>query len=264
MPVSFVLTPLLEARMHFRRWQVLIAATLIVLAACVYGLRWVFFSGQALHTEMLRYLVDDVAFLFIQVLLVSLLLDGFLQRRSREAMLTKLNMIIGAFFSECGSELLGRLAKADARLDDVRFDLLAKPTWGAGDYERAKQAIRKHRPVIDLSSCDLHALRSRLNDEKTYLLGLLGNQALLEHEAFTDLLWAVTHVAEELNARSDLGWLPEADLEHIAGDVERAYRLLGVQWIDYVSHLQAQYPYLFSLVVRINPFDPQASAVVTR
>ena len=53
------------------------------------------------------FIVDDVAFLFIQVLLVSLLLDGLMQRRAREGMLNKLNMIIGAFFSECGTELLG-------------------------------------------------------------------------------------------------------------------------------------------------------------
>ena len=46
-----------------------------MLAILVYGLRWELFSGQTMHKEMLRYLVDDIAFLFIQVLLVSLLLD---------------------------------------------------------------------------------------------------------------------------------------------------------------------------------------------
>ncbi|MFA4965916.1 MAG: hypothetical protein WC709_09835 [Thermoleophilia bacterium] len=249
--------------MHFRRWQVQIAATLLVLAVLVYGLRWWLFSGQALHNEMLRYLVDDVAFLFIQVLLVSLLLDGLLQRRARESMLTKLNMIIGAFFSECGTELLGRLAVADTRLGEVRADLVASAAWEPRDYERAKHAFRDHRPLIDLAACDLVELRGRLGREKSYLLGLLGNQALLEHESFTDLLWAVTHVAEELAARRELSGLPPADAGHLAGDVQRAYTLLGVQWIDYLRHLQTQYPYLFSLAVRTNPLDPEASATVT-
>jgi hypothetical protein len=67
---------------------------------------------------MLRYLVDDVAFLFIQVLLVSMLLDGLMQRRNRETMLDKLNMIVGAFFSECGTGILGRIAKLDALVLD--------------------------------------------------------------------------------------------------------------------------------------------------
>lgn len=105
-------------------------------------------------------------------------------------------------------------------------------------------------------------MRARLDQEKTYLLSLLGNQALLEHEAFTDLLWAVTHLAEELHVRGDFEALPAADRAHLVGDVKRAYARLGAQWIDYLGHLQAQYPLLFSLAVRTNPLDPQASVTV--
>jgi hypothetical protein len=248
--------------MRFRRWQVQIAATLIALAVLFYALRWALFPGQPLHNEMVRYLVDDIAFLFIQVLLVSMLVDGLLQRRAREAMLDKLNMIIGAFFSECGTELLGQLAVADTRLGEVRADLVATAAWRPADYERAKRAFRQHQPLIDPSACDLPALRSRLHLEKPYLLGLVGNQALLEHETFTDLLWAVTHLAEELDARGDVSELPRPDADHIASDVKRVYTLLGVQWLDYLLHLQTQYPYLFSLALRTNPLDPEASATI--
>ncbi len=247
--------------MRLRRWQVEIAATLVVAAIVVYALRWYLFPAESLHREMLRYLVDDVAFLFIQVLLVSMLLDGLMQRRHRDTMLDKLNMIIGAFFSECGTDVLGRIAKLDADLDEVRQDLLPRMAWKAKDYERAKQAFRAHRPDIELSTGDLVELRVRLDQEKAYLLGLLGNQALLEHEAFTDLLWAVTHVAEELHAR-DFEHLPATDRAHLVVDVKRAYQLLAVQWLDYLRHLQTQYPSLFSLAVRQNPLDPAASITV--
>jgi hypothetical protein len=248
--------------MRLRRWQVEIAATLIVAAIVVYALRWWLFPSESFHEEMVRYLVDDIAFLFIQVLLVSMLIDGLMQRRQRETTLDKLNMIVGAFFSECGTDVLGRIARLDAELDEVRGDLLVRPTWKARDYERAKQAFRTHMPVIELSDRDLAALRERLDREKAYLLGLLGNQALLEHEAFTDLLWAVTHLAEELRARDDFERLPAPDRAHLTVDVKRAYTLLGVQWIDYLHHLQVQYPFLFSLSVRTNPLDPEASVTV--
>ena len=46
-------------------------------------------------------------------------------------------------------------------------------------------------------------------------------------------------------------------------DVKRAYTQLGVQWLDYLRHLQTQYPFLFSLAVRTNPLDPHASVTVT-
>jgi hypothetical protein len=248
--------------MRLRRWQVEIAATLIVAALVVYALRWILYPSESFHDEMLRYLVDDIAFLFIQVLLVSMLIDGLMQRRQRETMLDKLNMIVGAFFSECGTDVLGRIARLDRELDDVREDLLARATWEAKDYEAAKQAFRAHEAVIELTPGDLVALRERLDREKAYLLSLLGNQALLEHEAFTDLLWAVTHLAEELHARTEFDHLPPADRAHLVADVERAYTLLGVLWIDYLRHLQTQYPFLFSLAVRTNPLDPAARVTV--
>jgi hypothetical protein len=249
--------------MRLRRWQVEIAATLILLAVLVYVARWLLFPSESLHREMLRYLVDDIAFLFIQVLLVSLLLDGLMQRRARDTMLKKLNMLIGAFYSECGTDLLGRIARLDSDLGDVRDDLVPAMDWGAKDYERAKQAFRDHKPTITLSAGDLVALRERLDVEKGYMLGLLGNQALLEHETFTDLLWAVTHVTEELHARGDFENLPATDRAHLVGDVRRAYSLLGVQWLDYLRHLRDQYPFLFSLAVRTNPLDPRACVTVT-
>ena len=53
-------------------------------------------------------------------------------------------------------------------------------------------------------------------------------------------------------------------MAHLAGDVARAYSLLVVEWLRYMAHMQDQYPFLFSLAARRNPFDPQATPIVTR
>ena len=119
-----------------------------------------------------------------------------------------------------------------------------------------------HHAVMDLSGCDLEGLKNHLVQEKRFLLSLLGNQALLEHEAFAELLWAVTHLGEELEARRGLVDIPSSDAAHLANDARRAYTQLCAQWLDYVRHLQSDYPFLFSLAVRTNPFDPKAEAVV--
>ena len=57
--------------------------------------------------------------------------------------------------------------------------------------------------------------------------------------------------------------MPEADIAHLAGDMTRAYKLLVFEWLLYMRHLQKNYPYLFSLAVRMNPFDTNASPVIT-
>ena len=85
------------------------------------------------------------------------------------------------------------------------------------------------------------------------------NPNLLEHESFAELLWAVSHLSEELDHRQNLGNLTQTDSKHLAGDIERAYRLLMREWLSYMEHLKKEYPYLFSLAVRTNPFDPEAS-----
>ena len=109
---------------------------------------------------------------------------------------------------------------------------------------------------------DWEGLRSFLVEKKSFLLSLLANPNLLEHESFTDLLWAVFHLAEELASRKDVSLLPESDHEHLKGDIRRVNVYLSTEWLAYMQHLQADYPYLFSLAVRTNPFNPDAKAEV--
>ena len=172
-------------------------------------------------------------------------------------------MVIGAFFSEVGTELLGRLAVTDSTIDELRGAMIPSGRWGSAEYSAAHASLKSHDAQIDISACDLEQLKGVLLREKPFLLGLLGNQALLEHESFTELLWAVTHLAEELEARTGFDDLPTPDRAHLAGDVKRAYTQLAGAWLDYVRHLQTAYPYLFSLAVRKNPLDPDACVNVT-
>jgi hypothetical protein len=245
--------------MNSRRSELLILLALLALGLGLYAVRWILFSGAALHSEMWRFLLGDIAFLCLQVALVTLILDRLLRSHERQATLRKLNMVIGAFFSQVGTELLGRLAVTDASLAEVRSDLIPQMNWAETDYRAAEQAVAKHQPAIDIGACDLDSLKTMLVAEKPFLLGLLSNQSLLEHEQFTELLWAVTHLAEELEARKGFDALPAPDRIHLTGDVKRVYALLTLQWLSYLQHLQTQYPYLFSLAARVNPLDPDAA-----
>jgi hypothetical protein len=102
-----------------------------------------------------------------------------------------------------------------------------------------------------------------LTTERDFLLSLLGNPNLLEHEIFTELLWAVFHLAEELGNRSDVSNLPENDYQHLVGDITRVHVLLVTQWLAYMKPLHTDYPFLFSLAVRTNPFNPLAKVEIT-
>ena len=236
------------------------AAVLIGVAALIYLLRWQIFGYP---NEMLRYLMDDVAFLLIQALIVWLVLDRVLRQMERESMLNKLNMVIGAFYSEIGTALMGAIASFDAEFCDVRPRLLVKPGWTAAQYADAKSLVAEYDFSIELQCGDLPGLKALLIQHRSFLLSLLENQNLLEHETFTELLWAVFHLSEELAVRPDVSCLQPSDARHITVDTQRAYRLLISEWLDYMRHLQTQYPHLFSFAVRTNPLDPEAEVVVT-
>jgi hypothetical protein len=242
-----------------RRRETRLAAVLVGIAVLIYVARALVFGHPG---EMLRYLMDDVAFLLIQALIVWLVLDRVMRRMEREAIRHKLNMVIGAFYSEVGTTLMGAITSCDSDFDQIRPSVLVKQGWQGEDYAEAKRVLGSYDYSIELKPGDLPALKALLLSERSFLLSLLENQTLLEHESFTELLWAVFHLADELSLRPDLSRLPRADAAHIASDMKRAYGLLIAEWIDYMRHLQTQYPYLFSLAVRTNPLDPDASAII--
>lgn len=115
---------------------------------------------------------------------------------------------------------------------------------------------------VDVSQVDFHALQDFLTTKRDFLLRLLENPVLLE-QSFTSLLRALFHLTEELAYRGSFDNVPISDANHLAGDIKRGYHLMVAEWITYMKYLKYNYPFLFSLAVRTNPFNKDASVVVT-
>jgi hypothetical protein len=195
--------------------------------------------------------------------LVASLTEVLLNRRERRVRMEKLNMVIGAFFSEVGSTLLVYFSDFDDRLEQIKGDLVVRGDWTAAQFQEVAERIRGYDYQVDATRIDFEHLRAFLAGHRGFMLRLLENPMLMEHEVFTDLLLAVFHLTEELAHRKKVIDLPAADRAHLAGDVKRIYGLLVHQWLDYLHYLKTNYPYLFSLAIRTNPFDEKADPVVT-
>jgi len=239
---------------RIRTWQ--LVTGLIALSAVLYGLLFWLFGGRS--GDITFYTLLDVAFIPISALIVTLVINRLLEQREREALLNKLNMVIGAFFSETGTGLMDRLVEFDRGAEHVSAHLRFDGRWSSRDFADARAAVSGHEHDVALDAGDLEGLRAYLLGSRQFLLRLLENQSLLEHAAFTDMLWAVFHLTEELVARADLSAMPPADRRHVELDMARAYGRLLAEWLRYLEHLKGQYPYLYSFAVRTNPFDPDA------
>jgi len=246
-------------RTLLRGWQVRLGIGLVALSVVGYLIHYAIFRD--VH-HIFLYLVGDIAFVFLEVLMVTLIIHELLNRHEKMKRMEKLNMVIGAFFSEIGTSLLRLVSDWDGGLGATRERLHVTTLWTEEQFDNVAVSMKVHTYRVDPERLRVAELRSLLASKSEFLLRLMENPNLLEHERFTDLLMATFHLAEELAARREPDSLPDTDLRHLAGDVDRVYGLLARFWLDYMKYLKGNYPYLFSLAVRMNPFDESASPVV--
>jgi len=241
------------------KWQLILGVILIFLSGLLYLFHYIIFKDM--H-HIFLYLVGDIAFVPIEVFLVTIVVHRLLSDREKKALLTKLNMVIGAFFSEVGTKLLTYLSDNDTSCNILIEHLSGVKGWTNRDFKDIYKKFKGYQSELKINSENFGNLKKFLIKKREFLLRLLENPNLLEHESFSDLLWAVFHLTEELEKREDVEKIPLTDREHLIGDTKRAYNAIILEWISYMSHLRNNYPYLFSLAVRTNPFDLKASPVI--
>jgi len=237
----------------------LVAGLFIATSALVYMIHYFTFYDP--H-HIFIFLLSDLAFLPLEVYLVVIVIERILARRERQARMQKMNMVVGAFYSEIGNILIRHLQSYFRCDEKIRKQFTFDTTWEHKDFEKARAFALTIEGSPDFTPEQLIELKMMLTRQRVFLVGLLQNPTLLEKDSFTDLLWATFHLMEELEARESLENLPDSDINHIGGDVKRLYGHLVTQWIEYVEDMKTDYPYLFSLVSRNNPFVEQPSVIV--
>ncbi|MDD2271472.1 MAG: hypothetical protein PHP95_12955 [Desulfuromonadaceae bacterium] len=223
---------------------------LVSVSAVLYSMDYVLLGSAK---ELTIWFLGNLAFLPVYVIIVTLLIESVLKERERQSVMRKLNMVIGVFFSEVGNRLLKELSAYVVACDDLKRHLLVNGTWKEQEFSATLEYLRKNEIKIESGRCEKIGLKMFLVEKRGFLVSLLENQNLLEHEEFTDLLWAVFHLVEELEARDSFENMPQSDVDHINGDIKRVFGHLSREWVMYMQHLKHDYPYLFSLAVRLNP-----------
>lgn len=241
---------------HFD-WQVAVGLILILLTTLFYVIHFLLFRD--LH-HIFIYFVGDVAFVFFEVLLITLVIHRLLHHREKLSIQKKLNMLKAAFFSEVGTELLRRLVDFEGDTSRIGQQLAVPDDWSERTFLNVRETFMQGDFVMDSKKGDLKSLRDYLQEKKTFLLELLMNTNLHENESFTNLVWAVFHLMEELERRCRLEDITGSDRQQLEDDIKLVYHLMLDSWMNFVQHLNINYPRLHSLAVRTNPFKGQKTA----
>jgi len=163
----------------------LLGLGLICLSVIFYLIHYLIFRDP--H-HIFIYLLGGIAFVFVQVLLVTLVLERFLYLREKQSLLKKLNMVIGPFFSELGYELLKMYNQYDNNSEEIIKFISLDEQWDKKRLNNFRNTILSHKFLIDSKKIDLVNLKNFLKSKREFLLRLLENPNILEHETFTNLL----------------------------------------------------------------------------
>jgi len=224
---------------------------LLLFSGLAYGVQIIVFHRVG-DTEFL--FLQDMAFLPISVLLVTLGLNTVIVRQERKDKKEKVSIVINEFFAETGTELILSFRDHVANIDGITTKLKPTADWQDKDFSMSIEALGKYAFQVNLKQDELNHLRAILIQKKEHLLRLFENANLMEQDRFTGMLWAIYHVYDELRSRESLDNLPQSDIQHLNLDIQRAFQILLIEWMESMRILRRKYPYLYSLAVRKCPF----------
>ena len=153
-----------------RKQRIAFGALLILLSVLFYTLHFVFFKDS--H-HIFIYLVGDIAFVPIEVLLVTMIIHKLLDEREKRMKFKKLNMVIETFYSEVGTRLLAWVSDSDPELESKKKDLMISNEWSNKDFKNIKKRFAENEYKVNISEIDLQGLTDYLVEKRTVLLQLL-------------------------------------------------------------------------------------------
>lgn len=230
--------------------NIIIIIFLIFLSAITYLLQYLLFHQKE---NTIFYLLQDLAFVPIQVVMVTLIINRFLNEMENRKKIKKINVIISTFFVEIGTPIISTISKFN-RNNDVLCEKISIREMTNKEYAKLTKEVKEFKFDIYAETEKLDDLYLILRNYKDSMLNLLANPNLLEHDSFTDMLWAVFHIIDELQTRGEFHKQDKDDIDHLSNDILRAYTALTIEWISYMNYLQNEYPFLFTLALKKNPF----------
>jgi len=146
-------------------WQISLGIILIIISVIVYLIHYAIFRDP--H-HIFIYLIGDIAFVFIEVLMVTLVIHSLLNIREKRERLEKLNMLIGVFFSEVGTRLLVLFSDSDPNLEKIKQNLIVTSDWSNKEFEHINNQLRNYEYKINIDMINLKDLHDfRVWDRKS-------------------------------------------------------------------------------------------------
>jgi len=220
-----------------------VPAILIFISIILFLVHYEIF-GQLENT--IYYSFMSLCFIPMNILAVTLVFQNLVERRERIERLSKLNMLVGLFFSDIGFVLLKLIVAGDKKIGSLGLDF--------SDLKSSRDKLNSHNHQVDFEKINYNELKELVIGTREVLTSLISNENILEHQTFADLLMSLMHLRDEI-IFNDHRQLSKDDCMHLQGDLIRVYKNLTFEWVNYLEHLKIFYPYQYSGAIKFNPFS---------
>ena len=127
-------------------WKVKFSIIMVLLIIIIYGSNYLVL-GDAEH--IISYVWTHLGFIPVDILLVAFLLDEIIEKKEKEAMLEKLDMLMSTFFSEVGNELISQLSTVNKYKASTE-NLKSIKNWNEEDFDNKLSELKKS--TVDFSA----------------------------------------------------------------------------------------------------------------
>ncbi len=227
---------------------------LIAFSAVLYFIIYLIF-GDGHH--LIIVIAEELAYMPIYVFITAVIAERLLTQKEKMEMSRKMNALVGTFFTEVGYEMIKITTGFDKNFSKIRDQLIFEENWDRKKALDIRRRVESYNYLPGEGVEELYVIKELLISRKDLMLELMSNAILIEKDEFSELLLAVNHILEEFRTRGEISTFTKPDIIHLHMDIERAYRHLIIGWVTYMIHLEKEYPYLYQLAVRINPFKNQ-------
>ncbi len=203
-------------------WKAKFSILMVILIIIIYGSNYLVLDDAE---HIISYIWTHLGFIPVDILIVAFLLDEIIERKEKEAMLEKLDMLMSTFFSELGNDLIGQLSAVNKYDADTK-SLKSIKNWDEKDFDAKLDELKNASLDFQANIAPeereefLENLRTLLVGKREFIINLINNPNLLEKEEFTGLINAILHLDEELEHRTDFALVNDADFGHLNGDMQ--------------------------------------------
>ncbi|MEG1481405.1 hypothetical protein [Clostridium sp.] len=239
--------------MSNKRKSTIITGIILIVLTVILNLIYFLFVGNS--QDVISALFQNLTAVPLDMLITAIIVKYVIEERDSKNSKSEINMLMGIFFHELGEELLDIFVKSDDGIDQITKKCIIKKECSDKKYDEFKVVFEQYNYKASIDRIDKEALKNLLDRNSDLVVDLISNPMLRENECFTNTVIAVMHLRDELNDRYKSYNENKYEENHINEDVNYAYKLVALKWVEYMKYLKENYPKLFEKALINSPFD---------